>query len=123
MENGVGIADTRSYVRVWCQEFLHRRCLLSVFQQLEDESIYVEEALRYYPYRATFDFECYFEQSQLPSDRTKHQWLARHELLSVRLALDVPGYETAQCFVTAGDSNELTKIIMMALEETSEAER
>ena len=33
----------------------------SIFQQLDDENIRVSESLRYYPYRATFDFECYFD--------------------------------------------------------------
>ena len=31
----------------------------SVFERLDDEGIVVEKTLRYYPYRATFDFECF----------------------------------------------------------------
>ena len=34
----------------------------SIFERLEDEDIVVEDALRYYPYRATFDFECFFHR-------------------------------------------------------------
>ena len=33
----------------------------SVFERLDDENIGVYESLRYYPYRATFDFECWFD--------------------------------------------------------------
>ena len=32
-----------------------------VFQRLEDEGIHVVDVLRFYPYRATFDFECFFD--------------------------------------------------------------
>ena len=35
----------------------------SIFQQLEEEGIYVDDERRYYPYRATFDFECYFDDT------------------------------------------------------------
>ena len=33
----------------------------SIFQRLGDEGITVPEALRFYPFRATFDFECFFD--------------------------------------------------------------
>ena len=32
----------------------------SVFERLDDEGIVVGDSLRYYPYRGTFDFECFF---------------------------------------------------------------
>ena len=50
----------------------------SIFQRLDDEGIVVDEALRYYPYRATFDFECYFTGDNLPADTDHVQWSARH---------------------------------------------
>ena len=39
----------------------------SIFQRLDDEGFVVIEDLRYYPYRATFDFECYFSDERLPT--------------------------------------------------------
>ena len=39
----------------------------SIFQRLDDEGIVVGEGLRYYPYRATFDFECYFDRENIPT--------------------------------------------------------
>ena len=63
----------------------------SVFQRLDDEGFAVIEDLRYYPYRATFDFECYFNDERLPSDSDKLQWSARHVPLSVSVASNVPG--------------------------------
>ena len=50
----------------------------TVFERLEDEGIIVEDVLRYYPYRATFDFECYFDRDNVPVDSDRVQWIARH---------------------------------------------
>ena len=62
----------------------------SVFERVEDENIRVAESLRYYPYRATFDFECWFDTEQLPSDSdqvrasemSRHEW--RHQQVGER---------------------------------------
>ena len=79
----------------------------SIFQRLDDEVFVVIDNLRYYPYRATFDFECYFSDERLPSDSDKLQWSARHAPLSVSVAANVTGHEDAQCYVTNGDSDKL----------------
>ena len=73
----------------------------------------MDESLRYYPYRATFDFECWFDTEQLSSDSEVH-WVARHVPLSVSVASNVPGHERVKCLVTNGDSNKLV-IDMMAI--------
>ena len=92
----------------------------SVFERLDDEGIVVDEALRYYPYRATFDFECYFTGDTLPVDTDHVQWVARHVPLSVSLASNVPGYEPAQCFVTDGDDDKLVADMMTRLNTISD---
>ena len=61
----------------------------SVFERLDDENIRVSESLRYYPYRATFDFECLFDTEQLPSDSDQVCWVARNAPLSVSVASNV----------------------------------
>ena len=81
----------------------------SVFERLDDEGIVVEKTLRYYPYRATFDFECYFTRDNLPADTDHVQWVARHVPLSESVASNVPGHEDAQCYITNGDSNKLVE--------------
>ena len=40
----------------------------SIFERLDDEGIIVSPVLRYFPYRATFDFECYFSDERLPTN-------------------------------------------------------
>ena len=93
----------------------------SVFERLDDEGIVVDESLRYYPYRATFDFECYFTGDTLPADTDHVQWVARHIPLSVSVASNVPGYEDAQCYITDGDSDKLLGAMMSGLVATSDA--
>ena len=93
----------------------------SVFERLDDENIRVPESLRYYPYRATFDFECYFDAKQLPSDSNKVHWVARHVPLSVSVASNVPGHEQVQCLVTDGDTIKLVSAMTDILQSMSDA--
>ena len=87
----------------------------SVFERLDDENIRVPEWLRYYPYRATFEFECWFDTAQLPSDSDKVHWVARHAPLS-------NGHEQVECLVTDGDANKLVSDMMDILRVMSDAE-
>ena len=93
----------------------------SVFERLDDEGIVVDEGLRYYPYRGTFDFECFFDRHNLPADTNTLQWSARHVPLSVSVASNVPGHEDAQCYITNGDSDKLVADMMAGLVATSDA--
>ena len=93
----------------------------SMFQRLDDEGIHVVDILRFYPYRATFDFECFFDETNLPTDTDHLQWVARHIPLSVNVASNVPGYEAPRCFVTDGDSNKLVNTMMTNLQNISDA--
>ena len=93
----------------------------SIFERLDDEGIIASPVLRYFPYRATFDFECYFSDERLPVNSDKLQWSARHVPLSVSVASNVPGYEPAQCYVTDGDSDKLVADMMDHLTAISDA--
>ena len=92
----------------------------SVFQRLEDEGIHVVDDLRYYPYRTTFDFECFFDGNNLPNATDHVEWVARHVPLSVSVASNVAGYEAPCCFVTDGDSNKLVAQMMTHLHSISD---
>ena len=81
----------------------------------------MSDSLRFYPYRATFDFECFFTGDNLPANSDKLQWSARHVPLSVSLASNVPGHETPQCYVTDGDSDKLVGSMMSDLSAISDA--
>ena len=93
----------------------------SIFECLDDEGVVVSDSLCFYPYRATFDFECFFTGDNLPADTNTLQWSARHIPLSVSMASNVPGYEPAQCYVTDGDSDKLVADMMDHLTAISDA--
>ena len=77
----------------------------TIFEKLEDLGVHIEEENRYFPYRATFDFESYFQPvPERLQGRGKLAWERRHELLSCSVASNVPGLKEAQCFVTDGNS-------------------
>ena len=92
----------------------------SVFERLDDEGIVVSASLRHYPYRATFDFECYFDGENIPTNTDHVEWIARHVPLSVSVASNVPGYEPAQCYITDGDSDKLVTDMMVHLTAISD---
>ena len=83
--------------------------------------IHVSEELRFYPFRATFDFECYFDNSDLPPNSPKVDWLARHEILSVIICSNVPGFSLPCCFINEGDPNQLVDRFMNYLNKISNA--
>ena len=92
----------------------------SIFERLDDEGIIVSPVLRYFPCRATFDFECYFSDERLPTNTDHVEWIARHVPLSVSVASNVPGYEPAQCYITDGDSDKLVADMMVHLTAISD---
>ena len=79
-----------------------------MFQELKEGIIIPEEA-RYFPYRATFDFQCYFnkEKTQELRNTDKLNWEPAHVPLSASVCSNVPGYQAPKCFVTDGDPNGL----------------
>ena len=93
----------------------------SVFERLDDENIRVPESLRYYPYRATFDFECWLDTARLPSDSDKLQWVAHHVPLSFSVASNVPGHEQVTSLVTDGDTYKLMSAMIDILQSMSDA--
>ena len=88
---------------------------------MQELGIYVPEEFRFYPFRATFDFECYFDHSDLPSNSPKVDWLARHEILSVSICSNVPGFSLPYCFINEGDPSQLVDRFMDYLNEISDA--
>ena len=81
----------------------------TIFEELLKEGIVVPEEWRYFPYRATFDFECYFdkEKAQELKNTEKLTRQSAHVPLSVSVCSNVPGYQAPKCFVSEGDSDLL----------------
>ena len=93
----------------------------TIFNLLEDEGIVIPEELKYFPYRATFDFECYFKkEDQHPKNTAKLTWEAEHVPLSVSVCSNVPGYDEPKCFVSSGNTREMLKQFIDYLVEISQ---
>ena len=92
-----------------------------IFEELEDEGIVVPDEWRYFPYRATFDFECYFdkEKAQELKNTEKLTWQSAHVPLSVSVCSNVPGYQAPKCFVLEGDSDLLLEAFVQYLTKIS----
>ena len=83
---------------------------LTVFDKLSELGVEVEDDMKYYPYRATYDFEIYFHnlpQTDEDDKQKKLRWEAQHDLLSVSVASNIPGHEAPQCFVSDGSPAQL----------------
>ena len=75
---------------------------------MADEGIDIPEDLKYFPYRATFDFECYFKrETEHPRNTAKLTWEAEHVPLSVSVCSNVPGYDQLKCFVSSDSTSEM----------------
>ena len=93
----------------------------TIFEQLEDEGIIVAEAWRYFPYRATFDFECYFDKEKAEELKSteKLNWQSGHVPLSVSVCSNVPGYQAPKCFVSEGEPNRMIEEFVKYLTKIS----
>lgn len=79
----------------------------TTFDLLEDEGIDIPPHLKFFPYRATFDFECMFNYDNHPNNTEKMMWQAKHVPISVSVCSNVPKYELPRCFVSTGDCKQL----------------
>ena len=92
----------------------------TIFQPLEDEGFTIPPHLKYFPYRATFDFECMFSPSTGLNNTKKLTWDAKHIPLSVSVCSNVPDYDQPKFFRSDGDSKQLTKEMVEYLVKISQ---
>ena len=92
----------------------------TVFDLLEDEGFTVTSELRYFPYRAIFDFKCMFDRNNCPNHTAKLHWEAKHVPLSVSVCSNVSGYDQPKCFISNGDPRQLVQDMVKYLVEISE---
>ena len=86
----------------------------TIFEELEDKGILVPEEARYFPYRATFDFECYFNKEKAEELRNteKLNWQSAHVPLSVSVCRNVPEFQEPKCFVSSSDPKEFIQYLV-----------
>ncbi|XP_025085055.1 uncharacterized protein LOC112558684 isoform X2 [Pomacea canaliculata] len=92
----------------------------SVLESLQSHGFSVDTSF-VFPYRATFDFEVYFDRSNLPQPHSNNtRYTAQHVPLSVSVASNVPDFESPVCFVSDGDSQNLIDRMVDHLEKISD---
>lgn len=93
----------------------------TIFEKLEEEGIMVPEEARYFPYRATFDFECFFDKegARQLKNTEKLNWQSSHVPLSVSVCSNVPEYQEPRCFISNGDPNQMLEEFVKYLTEIS----
>ena len=75
-----------------------------------------------FPFRATYDFESYFEKQNLPKTKKndcKTKYTARHIPLSVSVCSNVPNFMNPKCFINEGNVQKLVNNFVDYLEEIS----
>ena len=72
---------------------------LTVFERLDEVGIHVSGKDRYFPFRATFDFEEYFSKKNLPEGTDLLPWNAKHVSLSASIASNVTGFLKPLCSI------------------------
>ena len=60
-----------------------------------------------YHYHVTYDIECLLSKNGLPESRDKVAYINRHELLSVSICSNKPGYERLVYLIRSGSAQEL----------------
>jgi hypothetical protein len=74
-----------------------------------------------YPFRATYDFECYFDSSDLPTGGSVTKFLAKHLPVSCSVASNVPEMTEPVCFITTGDPQDLVNRMLDYLHRIADA--
>lgn len=90
----------------------------TVFEELEENGIEVDEHLTFYPYRIAFDFEAYFEPFKQGTEKEKITSILKPA--SVSICSNVPGHTDAVCFISKGDSDDLIARMYTQLQLISE---
>lgn len=80
----------------------------SIYDLLESEAeISVPSDRRFYPFRCTFDIECFMKPvTRNDLDTEKLSYSTEHVLMSVSIHSNVPGFDRPTCFVRNGDSEQ-----------------
>ena len=80
----------------------------TIFEELEDEGIIVPEEACFFPSRATFDFECYFDKGKAEELKSteKLNWQLAHVPHSASVCNSTTEYQEPKCFMPSGDPKE-----------------
>lgn len=94
----------------------------TIYDVLQSEAeICVPVERQFYPFRATFDIECFMKPVQDVDGSTKQLvYSSKHELMSISVQSNVPGFDKPVCFVSEGNPEQLVDMFVTHLLATSE---
>ena len=95
----------------------------TVFEKLDELSIHVEEDLRFFPWFATYDFECYLSALHDEQSGKKLVWTHRHTPLSVSSCSNVNGYLEPVCEIEREPDELVEKFVDDLLDIQAEVSR
>ena len=94
----------------------------NIFDRLEEDGVEIAKEDRIFPYRATYDVECFLKKAVDVNDTEKTIHLNEHNLISVSISSNVPSYSKPKHFVlkAIGDEKELVQKMVQYLNEISD---
>ena len=96
----------------------------TIFEQLKREiGISVAEEDTYYPFLITYDIECYLPKSDLPPNSNSVTFTSRHELMSISVCSNVPGFKDPKCFVSEGDTDSCISSFVQYISQIADEAR
>jgi hypothetical protein len=84
----------------------------TVFEEMDEIGIKVPKPLRIFPYRAVYDIEVFFKKVESEQTSEKTEWQSLHVPASIGVTSNVKHFSEDKCFISSGDSQDLTNKFM-----------
>ena len=95
----------------------------SIFEQLEVHGIEIPEELRIYEYRICYDIECTLSRDTGVSDTARVSYSFKHDLASISICSNVPGFLKPTCLISDGCPKKLVKKFVDSMIEIAKVAR
>lgn len=92
----------------------------SIFDTLEINNIIIPPELRFHEHRICFDIECYMDRDTTIPNTDRVTYSFKHQLASVSVCSNVPGYTDPKCFIADSCPKKLVKDMLSYMGEISE---
>ena len=92
----------------------------TVFDSLEIHGITIPRVLQFHDYQICLDIECSMSRD-IPIENSEHvSYEFKHEIVSISVCSNVPGFTEPRCFVSDGCPKKLVKEMLAYMLEISE---
>ena len=91
----------------------------TIFEHLKLHGINIPLDLRFYGYRICFDVECFMNRETTIPDTDRVTYTFKHELASISICSNVPGFTEPKCLISDGSPSELVKTAISYMADIS----